>query len=95
MMDLIRFQDHYRRRIYQELGIPTPTPTLDALASGADVPLTIFQGSGFEFQGLSRDDARQVYEYFHLESEKYADSNAEIGAFYRAWAETIKEHFLV
>ena len=94
MMDLIRMQDVFRRKIYEEERISTPTDTLHALVSGLDVALTILEGSGLEFQGLSRANAERVVDYLQSESGRYVDTNVEIAAYYWAWAETIKVAFL-
>ena len=93
-MDLIRLQDVFRRKIYEDLGIPTPTDGLVALSSGLDVALTILEGSGADFEGLSTNGARRVSDYFRSESEKYLDTNVEIGIWYRSWAEAVKAVFL-
>ena len=86
-LDLIKLADSIRRTHYRDAGISTTTPSdeLHGVTSGQDVVLKIFQGAGLDFQGLTKDAAREVCEYFIATSKVYPQ-RSEISIWYRSWA---------
>jgi len=94
IIDVLEAQSSLSQKIYSENKIPFPTIILDALASGLDVIITILEQSLGPFEGLGRESAMKIHDYFKNEAVRYKSINREISIWYDSWAAIIKHFFI-
>ena len=90
IVTLCRFADDVARAECAKAGIPFQTPLQVWMASGLDVALTLMEGSGARYQGLSREQALSVVAYFKAEAERIRSVDQRLAIWYLAWASVIE-----
>jgi len=92
--DIKDFANSYRQKMHHKKKIPFNASTTLGLSSGFDVGLTLLERFACQFDGLTREEAKEIIKHFDKKSIEYEFSNREISIWYLSFADAIDHFFL-
>lgn len=94
VMEIVKLADSLRQKIYETEKLNSTSSILTSLTSGFDVGLTLLEQSVGPFNGLTKQKAADIREYFLNESSKYKTKNIEVSIWYFSYARALEILFI-